>query len=126
MTKQLTKTYPRYQLISPATRWEARPRALTYVCRDLPAYPLPQPISPDIVAADISGLTIINIYRPPDDPVTPRTSSSTPSTLHTLLQQYYNPPAAEYHCSWGPQHPPPALAAPDTNPISLLQDPRRS
>lgn len=29
MTRQLTKTHPRYQLFGPTTRWEARPRALT-------------------------------------------------------------------------------------------------
>ncbi|KAJ6019734.1 hypothetical protein N7522_000442 [Penicillium canescens] len=30
MTRQLTKTHPRYQLFGPTTRWGARPRALTY------------------------------------------------------------------------------------------------
>ncbi|KAJ5987644.1 hypothetical protein N7522_011892 [Penicillium canescens] len=90
MTRQLTKTHPRYQLFGPTTRWGARPRALTYVRRDLPAFPLPHPDSPDIAAVCISGLTIINTYRPPKDLVVPNTSSSTPSTLHTLLQ--YSPP----------------------------------
>ncbi|KAJ6174363.1 hypothetical protein N7485_005429 [Penicillium canescens] len=91
MTRQLTKTHPRYQLFGPTTRWGARPRALTYVRRDLPAFPLPHPDSPDIAAVCISGLTIINTYRPPKDLVVPNTSSSTPSTLHTLLQ-YFPPP----------------------------------
>lgn len=90
MAKQLTKTHPRYQLFSPATRWETRPRALIYVCRDLPAFSLPQPISPDIAAICTAGLTIINIYRPPNDPVVPAGSGSTLSTLHTLLQ--FSPP----------------------------------
>ncbi|KAJ6093851.1 hypothetical protein N7499_003182 [Penicillium canescens] len=43
MTRQLTKTHPRYQLFGPTTRWGARPRALTYVRRDLPAFPPPTP-----------------------------------------------------------------------------------
>jgi hypothetical protein len=74
---QHTKTHPCYQLFSPATRWETRPRALIYVRRDLPAYSLPQPASPDIAAVCIAGLTIINVYRPPNDPVTPARSGLT-------------------------------------------------
>lgn len=115
MTEQLTKTHPRYQLISPATRWDARPRALTYVRQDLPAYPLPQPTSPDIVAACVSGLTIVNIYRPPGDPVIPRTSSSALSTLHTLLQ--YSPPQnAILAGDFNTHHP---LWQPDTDPHTI-------
>ncbi|CBF89628.1 uncharacterized protein ANIA_00368 [Aspergillus nidulans FGSC A4] len=66
--KHLTKTHPRYQLFSPPTRWTARPRTLTYVRRDLPAHSLPEPISPDITTIYTAGLTIINVYRPPNDP----------------------------------------------------------
>nr|ABC24970.1 reverse transcriptase [Monascus pilosus] len=84
MAKHLTKTHPRYQLFSPTTRWEIRPRTLTYVRKDLPAHTLPQPSSPDITAVEVDGLTIINVYRPPNDSVTP--SSPTRSTIHTLLQ----------------------------------------
>lgn len=90
IAKQRTKTHPRYQLFSPTTRWETRPRALTYVRRDLPAYSLPQPASADITAVYTVGLTIINVYRPPGDRVVPAGSGSLPSTLHTLLQ--YTPP----------------------------------
>lgn len=90
MTKHLTKTQPRYKLFSPATRWEPRPRALIYVRRDLPAYSLPQATSPDIAAIYTAGLTIINVYRPPHDPVTLVGSDTTPSTLRTLLQ--FSPP----------------------------------
>lgn len=84
MAKHLTKTYPRYQLFSPTTRWETRPRTLTYVWKDLPAHALPQPSSPDITAVEVDGLTIINVYHPPKDPAAP--SLLTISTLHTLLQ----------------------------------------
>ncbi|CBF79095.1 hypothetical protein AN7095.2 [Aspergillus nidulans FGSC A4] len=88
--KHLTKTHPRYQLFSPPTRWTARPRTLTYVRRDLPAHSLPEPISPDITTIYTAGLTIINVYRPPNDPVAPAGAGSTPSTLSTLLG--YTPP----------------------------------
>ncbi|EAA59752.1 hypothetical protein AN3544.2 [Aspergillus nidulans FGSC A4] len=88
--KHLTKTHPQYQLFSPPTRWTARPRTLTYVQRDLPAHSLPEPISPDITTIYTAGLTIINIYRPPNDPVAPAGAGSTPSTLSTLLG--YAPP----------------------------------
>ncbi|KAJ6047203.1 uncharacterized protein N7446_012037 [Penicillium canescens] len=86
MTRQLTKTHPRYQLFGPTTRWGARPRALTYVRRDLPAFPLPHPDSPDIAAVCISGLTIINTYRPPKD-------------LNTILAGDFN----THHPLWQPE-----------------------
>jgi hypothetical protein len=80
-----TKTHPRYQLFSPTTRWETRPRALIYVRRDLPVYSLFQPASLDITAIYTASLTIINIYHPPNDPVTPARSGSTYSAFHLLL-----------------------------------------
>lgn len=40
------------------------------------------------MAINASGLTILNVYRPPGDPVVPR--STNPSTLHALLQ--FSPP----------------------------------
>jgi hypothetical protein len=82
--KQLTKTHPRYSLFGPITCWNSRPRVLTYVRRDLPAHLLPQPASRDIVAIQILGLTVVNVYRPPGDVVTPG------SVLSTLLD--FSPP----------------------------------
>ena len=74
-----TKLHPRYQVYAPLTRWSPRPRVLTYVRRDLPVQVLPDPESPDLLALKVCGLTIINVYRPPDDP------STTPGLLRTLL-----------------------------------------
>ncbi|CBF84165.1 hypothetical protein AN2712.2 [Aspergillus nidulans FGSC A4] len=51
---------------------------------------LPEPISPDITTIYTAGLTIINVYRPPNNPVAPAGAGSTPSTLSTLLG--YTPP----------------------------------
>ncbi|KAJ5385666.1 hypothetical protein N7509_008207 [Penicillium cosmopolitanum] len=91
MTRQLTKTHPRYQLFGPTTRWEARPRALTYVRRDLPAFPLPPPrFTRYRSSLRIRTHNNQHLPPPPKDLVVPNTSSSTPSTLHTLLQ--YSPP----------------------------------
>jgi hypothetical protein len=100
MERQLTKTHPRYRLFGPVTRWNSRPRALTYVRRDLPAHLLPHPSSPDIIALKILGLTVINVYRAPRDLISPG------STLSTLLE--FSPPRNTlvagdfntYHPTW--------------------------
>lgn len=117
ITKQRTKTLPRYQLFSPTTRWETRPRTLTYVRRDLQAHSLPQPASPDITAVYVADMTIINVYRPPGDLVTPARAATIPSTLHTLLQ-YSLPPNSilagdfnTYHPLWQPGIDPHRLTA---------------
>jgi exonuclease III len=73
---QYTKTHPYYQLFSPATRWETRPRVLIYIRQDLPACSLPQLASLDIAAVCTAGLTIINVYHPLNNPVTPARSGS--------------------------------------------------
>ncbi|CBF84144.1 hypothetical protein AN2724.2 [Aspergillus nidulans FGSC A4] len=54
------------------------------------SHSLPEPISPDITTIYTAGLTIINVYCPPNDPVAPAGAGSTPSTLSTLLG--YAPP----------------------------------
>ncbi|KAJ6038758.1 hypothetical protein N7460_007475 [Penicillium canescens] len=55
MTRQLTKTHPRYQLFGPTTRWGARPRALTYFNTIYPPHaPAVLPPQNTILAGDFN------------------------------------------------------------------------
>ena len=95
---RLTKTHPRYRLFGPVTNWEQRPRALTYVRTDLAAHLLPFPSSPDCVAVEADGLTVINVYRPPGDPRGGLLDSLTSLQLprNTIVAGDFN----TYHPTW--------------------------
>lgn len=67
--RAMTKTHPAFKLTLPSTRWEQRPRVLTYVSKEHQSYPVRTPLSRDLLQVHLPelGLDILNVYRPPGD-----------------------------------------------------------
>jgi hypothetical protein len=69
--KLLLNNHPGYDTFSPVDHWDSndtRPRVLTYVWKGLVAQQLRPKPTRDILCLSIQGFTIVNIYRPHDDP----------------------------------------------------------
>ena len=96
-----TKTLRGYTLWGPTTRWESRPRALTYTSSNLAAAQLPSAGSDD-VAIIAAGINFINIYNEIGRDVRWVAGLLAPLSGRTLLAGDFNARHPLWNSLWEP------------------------